>query len=150
LCWNTNGVDSSVIAVRFFIAGNNNTQPVGTTGYWDLYGNSVTISNGTLSSGFCCQDTLIMAPVLPSDCKVTRDLDHFDITSGTTTFNANTYYGVTITVISGTASVTVNGKTFVYPAGYTGTFNSPHQCEYLKDSIVVNISSGRAIVLTIQ
>lgn len=151
LCWSVSpGVDSSIISVRFYIAGNNSTTPIGTTGYWDLYGNSVTVASGTLTSGFCQGDTLIVAPVLPPDCPVTRDLDHFDITTGTTTFAANTYHGVAISVVTGTAMVTINSKTHTYPAGYSNFFNSPHQCEFLKDAIQIQVTSGRVLVSTIQ
>lgn len=151
LCWNPSpSVDSSIIAVRFYIAGNTTTQPIGSTGYWDLYGNAVTITGGELHSGFCSGDTMIVVPVLPPDCEVTRALDHFDLTTGTTTFNADTYYSVAMSVITGTASVTINSKTYSYPAGLNVRIYSPHQCEYLPDEIEIEVTSGRVIVETMQ
>lgn len=150
MCWNG---DSTILRVQFYSLNSANSSTVGTTKYWDLWGNPVDVSGGgQILSGSCASDTLATFEVVDPNCQVTRDIDQDNLaTAATTTYTANTYYSITISVISAPVSIVYNGKTVSYPAGFTQTIISPHQCEFIPDQVQVIVGSGgRAVASLMQ
>ena len=75
-------------------------------------------------------------------CKVENIPDHFQITGtgSSETFAADTYSSVTVTVVRGTASVSIGGKPLDY-VRYTQTYNAA-ECEFYQADIVVTCSTA--------
>lgn len=148
MCWNG---DSTILRLEFYSVNTNNSSTVGSTNYWDLWGNQVTVSGGVLRSGACSLDTVATFEVVDPNCNVTRDIDQDDLTTGTTTYTAGTLYSWSISVIAAPVSIIYNGVTISCPAGFNERIVSPHPCEYITDQIQVTVGSGgRAIVSTMQ
>jgi hypothetical protein len=96
-------------------------------------------------------DTLsVQVVAMPADTCGVKVPGHRRLTSFSDTYAADTYNSLSLTVISGTVSVTIDGITVEYPSGYSARWAAPDPCDRLSESFLIDANNGSVIIASLQ
>jgi hypothetical protein len=96
-------------------------------------------------------DTIpVQVVAMPADTCGVKVPGHRRLTSFSDTYAADTYNSLSLTVISGTVSVTIDGITVEYPSGYSARWAAPDPCDRLSESFLIDANNGSVIIASLQ
>lgn len=83
-------------------------------------------------------------------CQVQNIPDLIRLDNNNYTHLAGTQHSVSLTVISGTSVVTVDGKPVTVPEGITLTWTAPGECDFIAANIAINATGATVITTSIR
>jgi hypothetical protein len=96
-------------------------------------------------------DTLSVRIIENQDtCITATQQGHQQLSNTTGNLLADTYNSVSLTVISGTVSVSIDGVSIDYPAGLSLDWSAPNPCDRLSQSFTIDATQGSVIIATLE